>query len=227
MSFKSARGMGCALCTVILLTLWACVSTSAQEVPDFGEMMKVARSAAPLTVEERAAAVGLAEQALRSNNLLPDRKTFLTTAHAHRDATAERRGVFERVALLTYYRYEGDLTVRVYVNLARRRVTNVERRSHLPTPFAPEELRRARELALEHPELKKVFAPFRERLTVEPLSTGSASPKDPLFGHRVVYLLFRVGPRYLTAQGDVLVDLTTETVIIRPVRDGQAGTPRH
>jgi hypothetical protein len=188
-------------------------------------MMKVARSAAPLTAEERAAAVGLAEQALRSHKLLPDKKTFLTTAHTHRDPAAERRGVFERLALLTYYRYEGDLAVRVYVNLARRRVTNVERLAHFPTPFAPEELRRARELALEHPELKKVFAPFRERLTVEPLSTRSASTKDPLFGHRVIYLLFRVGPRYLTAQGDVLVDLTTETVIIRPARDGQGMTP--
>jgi hypothetical protein len=227
MPFKTAAGTARALCTVLLFTIWACVAAGAQEAPDFGEMMKVARASAPLNGEERAAAVALAEQALRSNRLLPDRRTFLTWAETYRDTVAERRGSFERGALLTYYRYDGDVALHVYVNLVRRRVTNVERLAHHPTPLAPEELRRARELALEHPELKKAFDPYRERLVIEPLSTGVPSPKYPLFGHRLVYLLFRVGARYLTAQGEVLVDLTTEKVIIRPARNGQGSAPHH
>ena len=199
----------------------------AQEQPDFTEMLKVARVSTPLTGEESALAVRLAEQALRSSKLLPERKTFLTLVQTHRNGEAEKKGSFERHARLTYYRYAGDTGILVYVNLARQRVIKVEQVQRFPAPFAPEEIQRARELALNHPQLRKVLEPHRERLTVEALLTRIPTPKDPLFRHRLAYLLFRVGPRYLTVQGEVLADLTTETLIIQPAQDRQSGVHKH
>jgi hypothetical protein len=198
-----------------------------QDKPDFTEVLKVAKVSSPLTVEERVLAVRLAEQRLRSDKLLPEKKTFLTLVQTHRNVEAEKSGSFERHALLTYYRYAGDVGIRVYVNLIRRRVIKVEQLPHFPAPFAPEEIQRARELALNHPQLKKVLEPYRERLTVEALLTRSPKVKDPLFGHRLANLLFRVGPRYLTAQGLVIADLTTETLVIQPGPTKESGVRTH
>jgi hypothetical protein len=194
-----------------------------QEKPDFTEMLKVARVAAPLAADERALAIRLAEQALRSNKMLPDKKTVLTLVQTHRNIEAEKKGTFERHALLTYYRYTGDLGILVYVNLIQQRVIRVEQLPHFPAPLGLEEHQRAKELALNHPQLKKMLELYRDRLTVEALLTRSAMPTDPRFRHRMVYLLFRVGPRYLTALGEVFVDLTDETLIIQSTmqREGE------
>jgi hypothetical protein len=145
----------------------------------------------------------------------------------HRDAESERKGIFGRRALLIYYRYAGDVGIRVFVDLAQQRVTKLEQLPHFPAPLAPEEVQLARELALNDPRLKKDLGLLRDRLTVEPLLTRIPVRKDPRFGHRLVHLLFRVGPRYLTQQGLVLVDLTTETVIINLNPEKQRGVRRH
>jgi hypothetical protein len=216
MSFLTLSKVACIVGAITGITLVVASDMTAQRNPDFNEIFKVAGVSAQLTEEERALAVRLAEQALRSNRLLPDRKTFLTSTQTHRDSESEKKGVFERRAVLTYYRYAGDLGIRVYVNLARRRVTNVEQIPHFPAPLATEEFRLATELALNHPELKKHLEPLRDRFIVEAVMTRSPSAEDSLFRHRVVNLLFRVGPHYLTRLGAVWVDLTTERVIIKP-----------
>jgi hypothetical protein len=198
-----------------------------QERPDFTEMLKVARVSASLTQDERALAVRLAEETLRSNKLLPDRKTFLTSVQTHRDGESEKKGIFGRNALLVYYRYAGDVGIRVFVDLAQQRVTKLDQLPHFPAPLAPEEVQLARELALNDPRLKNELAPLRDRLTVEPLLTRIPARRDPLFRHRLVHLLLRVGPRYVAQQGLVLVDLTTETVIIKPNPEKQSGVRKH
>lgn len=215
------------LCSVLMLI--TCISGEArtQQRPDFTEMLQVAGVAASLTADERTLAVRLAEQALRSNKLLPDKKTLLVLVQTHRNIEAEKKGVFERHALLTYYRYAGDLGILVYVNLIQRGVIRVEQLPHFPAPLAPEELQRARELALNNSRLKKVLEPYRNRLTVEALLTRNPTPEGPRFRHRVVYLLFRVGPRYLTTQGEVFVDLTDETVSIQSASQKEGAGSKH
>lgn len=199
----------------LLCLLFVGGTARAQELPDLKEALKVAKAADPLSIEERALAVRVAESALRAEKLLPDKKTFLTLVQSHRATEAEKKGVFERHALLTYYRYAGDTGLLVYVNL-KLQTAKVEQLPHFPAPLAPEELQRAKELALGFPELKKFFEPYQHRLTVEALLTRSGTAKEPLFGHRLVHLFFRVGPRYLTEQGTILIDLTAETVIVTP-----------
>lgn len=227
MSLMTASAIARSFGSVLVLILSMCGEARTQEQPDFTEMLKVARVSTPLTGEERALAVRLAEQALRSNKLLPERKTFLTSVQTHRNGEAEKKGSFERHAQLTYYRYAEDVGILVYVNLVRQRVIKVEQIQRFPAPFAPEEVQRARTLALNHPQLRKVLEPYRERLTVEVLLMRSPDRRDPRFRHRLAYLLFRVGPRYLTAQGEVLADLTTETLIIQPAQERRVDRHKH
>jgi hypothetical protein len=202
------------LLVAIFLFLFAV--TAAQDQPDLSELLKVARAAAPLSENEKAQALRLAEGGLKAERLLPDRKTLLTSIQVYRNTEAEKKGVFERHAMLLYYRYAGDVTIRVTVNLARRRVSKIDQLAHFPSPLAPEEIKRAQELALNHSQLKREFAPFLNRLIVEAHLTTVPGPKSRLFGHRLVNLFFRVGPRYLVEQGAILVDLTTEEVLIVP-----------
>jgi hypothetical protein len=84
------------------------------------------------------------------------------------------------------------------VNLTQSAVVNVERVPHVPVPLSQQELARANALAFAHPDVKSALDPNTDRLTVEALLTRTPAEKDPLYGHRVVSLLFRVGSDYLT-----------------------------
>jgi Cu2+-containing amine oxidase len=158
-----------------------------------------------------------AKEALKSKKLFTDKKIYLTEARVTRDTAAEMKGVFERGAVLTYYRYDGDLAVEVFINLTRKEVLSVQPQPKLVPPLSREEFDLAREMALNNPQIQAALGRDRDRLVVEPITSRTESPKDPLFRHRYVYLMFRVGPKYVLLDSTVLVDLTTEKVIIEPV----------
>jgi hypothetical protein len=199
------------------LIVWSSVNATAQKKPDFEEVLKVAKVSAPLTTEERTLAAGLGEQALKSKKLYTEKKLYLVEARMYRDTAAERKGVFERRAALTYYRYEGRLTIEVLLNLGRKEVLTVKELPNIFPPVSPDELTLAKELALKDPRLQSLLQPYRDRLNAEVFVSRTESTKDPLFRHRVVYLMFRVGPKDLLPQSRVYVDLTTEKVVVEPV----------
>jgi len=216
MSFAPFPKTGVSVAIGLLLFLWLHIYVAAQQKPDFTEALNIAKVSAPLTSEERNLAVKLAEQTLRSKKLFAERKMYLTEARFSRDTGAEVKGVFERLVVLTYYRYEGDLPMEVFINLTRQKVLAVKQLPNLMPPISPEEFALAKDMAFNHPRLKDVLARYRERLVVEPITSRSESPKDPLFRHRVIYMLFRTGSTYLIPESRVSVDLTTERVIIEP-----------
>jgi hypothetical protein len=161
-----------------------------------------------LTDKERSIVVGLAESALRERGLLKG-KVYLTRVEVFRD-TADRES--ERNALVTHYRYDGDVTVFTSVNLGRRRVTSVQSEAHFPASLAPEELAEAEKLARAHPEVKRALAKYGPGVEVDALLTYTADPKSPNYNHRVVRLFFRRGRDYLLYGPGVDVDLTAGTV---------------
>ncbi|HKO55108.1 MAG TPA: hypothetical protein VJ276_04475 [Thermoanaerobaculia bacterium] len=189
----------------------------------FGDALKVAAVSAPLTVEESAVAARLAEQALRSEGLWTTTRMHLVEAVPHRDSTAESKGAYERMARLTYYRYDGALTIAVIINLASQRAVAVKRLPNFEAPFSAEEYALARRLAFADPQVREALAPFRDRVIVEPITLRHDSPGDPLFRHRVICFFFRTGSRYLLRDRLILVDLTTQTVILQPI----SGSPAH
>jgi Cu2+-containing amine oxidase len=205
---------------LVLVALFIALGAAgvARGEPDFTEALKVAKIVAPLTREETAAAVKLAEQSLKSQKLFSERKMYLVEASFTRDSVAETKGIFERLSALTYYRYEGNLTIVVRVNLSRQQVITVKQMPNSYPAFSGDELALATELAFKDPKLKDLLGPYRERLIVDPMTSHNEDANDPLFQHRVIHLLFRTGPTYLVPQWKVLVDLTTEKVIIEPER---------
>jgi Cu2+-containing amine oxidase len=211
------------LLVVVLALLAVSSDAAAQTQPSFGDALKVAAVSAPLTPEERALAAKLTEQALRSASLWTTTKMYLVEALPQRDSAAEAAGTYERMARLTFYRYDGALTIAVVVNLARQQVTAVNRLPNFEPPFSAEEYALARTLVFADPQVSEALAPFRDRVIVEPITSRHDSPADPLFRHRVVYFFFHVGPRYVPHDRLVLVDLTTQTVILQPV----SNTPAH
>jgi hypothetical protein len=215
MSFVSFSKISVPLSTMLVLLLSLSSFVMAQRKPDFTNALNVAKVSAPLTNDERILAVGLAEAALKSKKLFSDRKMYLTEARINRDTESEMKGVFARLVVLVYYRYEGDLTLQVFMNLDRKQVLAVKQFPKLNPPISVAEVDLAKELAFNHPQLRDVLGPHRDRLVVDALTSRNESPKDPLFRHRVVYLLFRSGSTYLI-QSRVFVDLTTESVIIEP-----------
>jgi Cu2+-containing amine oxidase len=216
MSFPPFSKTGLSLLTGLVLFLGLSSYVAGQRKADFTIALKVAKVSTPLTTEERTLAVKLAEQALRSQKLFTDRKMYLIEARFSRDTAAEVKGVFERLVVLSYYRYEGDLPIEVFINLTRQKVLAVKQLPNLMPPISGEEFTLAKEMVFNHPKLEDLLGRYRDRLVVEPHFSRSESPKDPLFRHRVIYMLFRSGSTYLIPESRVSVDLTTEKVIIEP-----------
>jgi hypothetical protein len=170
-----------------------------------------------LTPEEEKKAMAIAEEAVKEKRLFTVDKMYVVEIQLYRDKEAYEKGIQERQALVTHYRYDGDLAILTTVNLTRGTVMSLETVPHLPTPLAQAEFDRAKSLALRHPEVKQMLAPYENRLTIEALVTRASSIEDPLYGHRVVTLLFRVGQDYLST-AFVMVDLTTDAVMIEKRR---------
>lgn len=162
---------------------------------------------APLTEAEVQQAAGIAMGELRKRNFA-DSRTFFVHAEMLHD-----KGGNARRALVQHYRYAGDQTITTIVDLSAGRVVDVRVAEHAPSALSREEFEEARKLAMADPRVQEALGANRGNVEVEPLVVR-ASQGDPLFGHRVVRLLFRRGRDYLTAP-DVHVDLTDRKVMVR------------
>jgi hypothetical protein len=169
-----------------------------------------------LTPAERTLAERLASGALRQRALVRGR-LYLSGMELLRDKAEEAKAEPQRQALVIHYRYDGDLTILTSVNLTREAVVAVDTARGIPAPLAEEEFARARELAMADPRVARSLRGDPGRLVVERLLSRSSDPRDPLFGHRLVRLLFRYGPDYVS-DPVVTVDLTTGTVLVEPAK---------
>ncbi len=125
-----------------------------------------------------------------------------------------------RFALVTHYRYEGDLTIQSAVDLEARTVFEVTATPAVPAPLAAEETDRARQLALAHPEVRSGLGQHLPPIqagapgyAIQSLALHTTDPEDPIYGHRVVGVLFETPDGYITGL-DVLVDLSTGAVTV-------------
>ena len=175
----------------------------------------LAPSPSPLSEEEQRRAVAIAERGTETARFLAAGRNVVADVELVRDKALEEAGRQDRLASVTHYRYAGDLTIQTLVNITDEQVLDVRTAEHRPTPLTVEEVERAKSLAFDDPDVRSALPVPVERIVAEPLLTTAGSPDDPLFGRRVVRLLFKVGRDYL-AQPVVLVDLTSERVIVEP-----------
>lgn len=191
-------------CTVLIA---ACTEFSSRAtVVDFADRLAQA---------EEQKAIVLAERGLEGDRYRAEGKMlYVVDVELIRDKEAEEKGSHDQLILVTHYQYDGDMAIFSTVNLTQSVVVNVERTPHVPVPLSQEEFVRAKTLALAHPDVKSALDPYKDRLTIDPLLTRTPAEKDPLYGHRVVSLLFRVDSDYLTMP-EVMVDLTMEEVLVQ------------
>lgn len=201
--------------TALLLPLASCAALQGEAGPVEVPALPTPPPLALDETEQRRAGE-IAERNANVAALLRPGPSYLTSVDLVRDKEAEERGAAARLALVTHYSYDGDLTVETLVDLTRGEVVEVRSASNQPTPLSTAEFERATELALDDPQVREQLPVPREQITVEPLLTRAASPDDPLFGHRIARLLFKVGRDYLSAP-EVHVDLTDERVIVGPL----------
>jgi Cu2+-containing amine oxidase len=164
-----------------------------------------------LTAAEQSAMLNLVEKTLRSQKLWQG-KIYLTNIEVVPDNRAKPP---ERYALVSYYRYEGDLVIRATVHLARMTVTDVQLHEHMPASLAPEELVEAEKIARTNPDVKKALAKYKhvDKIEVDAMVAQIALPEVPGYHHRVIRLFFRDDKRnYLQSVPMVDVDLTTGEV---------------
>jgi hypothetical protein len=170
-----------------------------------------------LTAEERDLAGRLAREAIQQRALVTTGPLYVSRVELLRDKVEEAKPQPARLALVTQYRYQGDLTIHVSVDLTHKLVVNVDTASGVSAPLAQEEFEKARQLALADSRVQAALKDAARRVIVEPLVVRSSDPADSLAGHRVVRLLFRLGQDYLS-EPIVLVDLTRSTVLLERSR---------
>jgi hypothetical protein len=166
-----------------------------------------------LTAAERQTAIRAAEQAITERQFRAEGPLYLVDAELVRGKAEGEQERASRLALITHYRYSGDVAIRTLVDAGSGRVLETEAIPHLPVPLAKEEFDRARELALADPRVRETLGAEASRLRAEALVVRTADERDSIFGHRVVRLLFRRGQDYLT-RPIVLVDLTAGRVLL-------------
>jgi len=174
-----------------------------------------------LTAAEQKAVPAAAEKALKDRDLWKG-KIYLTNSEVVLDESVKPP---QRYALLTFYRYEGNLAILVTVRLDKITVTNVESRPHMPTSLAPAEIAEAKKMAREHPEIQKALLRYKhlDKIEIDTIVAQIISPEVPGYHHRVARLFFRDEKRnYLAGVPMVDVDLTTGEVrfdLIRGMHD--------
>lgn len=170
-----------------------------------------------LTTIEQDQARRLAASAVEQRALVVRRPVVIGRVELLRAKGEDGEPSAERHALVTLYRYEGDLGILAAVNLAKQAVVSLDTVPGLPVPLAQEEFDRARTLALADPEVRRSLGGDADRVVIEPLVLRTSDTSDSLYSRRVVRLLFRIGQDYLS-DPIVLVDLTAERVLLEHPR---------
>jgi hypothetical protein len=169
------------------------------------------------TVTEAKAAQRAAETALRAKDLWKGR-VFLTNTE---DVVDQNTVPPLRCALLTFYRYEGNLAILVTIHLDKMSVANVQLRPNMPTSLAKEEIAEAQNIARAHPEIQKAMGRYKhlDRIEIDTIVAQIIKPDLPGYHHRVARLFFRDSERnYLAGVPMVDVDLTTGEVRLDLIR---------
>jgi hypothetical protein len=176
----------------------------------------------PLTAAEREAAERVARAEARVTELLgPGRYKlisveFLALKPEDPRLATETDGPIQigRHAEVLFYRYDGDVGVRVVVDVAQETVRDVSRVDGQAVPLSEEEVVEAGELALHDETVIGRLGPDRRQYKIEGMRILATRESDPCYRHRCVDLLFRRGPHYLVAF-PVTVDLTSRDVMVQ------------
>jgi hypothetical protein len=154
---------------------------------------------------------GLAEKSLKDRGLWKGKIVLANTQVVLDSGTSPP----QRIAILTWYRYDGNLGIVQTVDLKNKTVMAVEEHPDMPTSLTPEEIAEAEKIARADPQVEKALARYKhlDKIEVDTTVAFIISPQVPGYHHRVARLFFRDGKHnYLQLVPMVDVDLTTGEV---------------
>jgi hypothetical protein len=202
----------------LAITIGILASASAQDHPAAG--LSIPQSS--LTPAEHARAIALAEpQAAISSAaaLHPDAVQARNSPNRVVVTDVQAVGVDktnERLAVVTLYQYEGNLTVNRLVDLNSGRVVEEDRIQNGGARFTNVEQQYARELLLRDERIRQLIAPLQGRESFNFLLSTTPDPNNPMYGKRVVNVLISTPEGYLTEVPRISINLTDAAVVVGP-----------
>ena len=174
-----------------------------------------------LTPAEHARAIALAEPqaAISSASALHPHSQARTSPNRVVVTDVQAVGVDktnERLAVVTSYQYEGNLTINRLVDLNSGRVIEEDRIQNGGARFTNVEQQYARELLLADDRIRQLIAPLQGQEQFNFLLTTTPDPNSPLFGRRVVNVLISTPEGYLAEVPRISINLTDATVTVGP-----------
>jgi Cu2+-containing amine oxidase len=175
-----------------------------------------------LTPAEQARAIALAEPSAAISNssaLHPDAVSARTSPNRVVVTDVQAVGVdktSERLAVVTLYQYEGNITVNRLVDLNNGRIVEEDRIEGGGARFTNVEHQYARELLLRDERVRALIAPLQGQEQFNFLLTTTPDPNNPLYGKRVVNVLISTPEGYLTEVPRISINLTDAAVVVGP-----------
>ena len=122
----------------------------------------------------------------------------------------------ERLAVVTSYQYEGNLTINRLVDLNSGRVVEEDRMQNGGARFTNVEQQYARELLMGDERIRRIVEPLGDTAQFNFLLTSTPDPNNPLFGKRVVNVLISTPDGYLAELPRISINLTDAAVVVGP-----------
>jgi hypothetical protein len=213
--------MGRSLCAGVLgltVSFGVLTGAGAQDHPAAG--LPIPRSS--LTPAEQARAIALAEPqaAISSASALhPDNVSARNSANRVVVTGVQAVGVDktnERLAVVTSYQYEGNLTVNRLVDLNSGRVIEEDRVQNGGARFTNVEQQYARDLLMGDERVRRLVEPLQGQEQFDFLLSTTPDPSNPLYGKRVVNVLISTPEGYLAEVPRIAVNLTDAAVVVGP-----------
>jgi hypothetical protein len=120
----------------------------------------------------------------------------------------------QRLAVVTLYQYEGNLTTSRLVDLDNNTIVNERVSRDVGTPVGAVETEYARSLLMSDQRIQQLLAPFQGAVEIGLIPTVISDPSDPLYGKRLVRAVINTPQGFVTGM-QISVNLSDATVNVQ------------
>ncbi|MBX9777452.1 MAG: hypothetical protein K2Y71_23990 [Xanthobacteraceae bacterium] len=119
-----------------------------------------------------------------------------------------------RLAVVTTYQYEGNITTNRMVDLDTNAIVSERTSTDTGTPVGTVEADYARSLLMSDARIQELIAPFQGAVDIGLIPTVITDPSDPLYGRRIVRAVINTPQGFVTGV-QVSVNLSDATVSVQ------------
>ena len=120
----------------------------------------------------------------------------------------------QRLAVVTTYQYEGNLTTNRLVDLDNNTIVSERVSTDVGTPVGTVEADYARSLLMSDARVQELLAPFQGAVEIGLIPTVISDPSDPLYGKRLVRAVINTPLGFVTGL-QISVNLSDATVNVQ------------